>query len=569
VSDEAVDFRPPPAPTPAPPERTPLACGALGRYDHQLLTRIRESLDARLDTVHRDRSSILMLDRPPIRWRSGLRRGLAWSEAMPRDARIRSWRDAARELGACGLVVEPGRRYLHSSVSGVAPLYHVDHGDATYFASRIDPLVTTLPLRFSVDWRSWSSILAIRHVVDAHTPFAEVSRLPQFAVLRRESRRGSAATAEWPWAAVDPVLSAEEGAPAVAEALREVVRSLRPPLNCLLSGGWDSRLLLCLLTEQLAGGISAYTVNMDVGNDLQERFAARVAEALGVEHTVVPAAEDSYWEDWVTRLRRSDFQHAAFPYMLPLTRKLAGRGVPVLDGLALDTRGRYTEPSMLTPDGGPRTSRMLFRRTRAKLGTRPEEALSAEIAAAIPTVAKRQFVRTSLPFRGHPSEALLTHTAARTMRAVSLMPYAVLGTDLRVLTPFTDDRVVTASLAIRPDGLYRGRLFTELFALVNPAVGRLPSNHDPAPPTPETRPRRKDSPAALRKLGDTLREGPLAPHLDGELRRHLDAGTLAEAVRLPKMARTAMTIAALHVWAERYASVLAEPDPADLLELAG
>jgi hypothetical protein len=551
------------------PSRTPLACGALGRYDSELVARIAGRMDDGLGTVHEDRRSILLLDRPAIRWRAGLRRGFAWSEGTPREGRIRCWEDAARELGACGLVLEPGGRYIHSSVSGVAPVYHVDHDGATYFASRIDALVTALPMRFSADWRAWSAILTVRHVVDARTPFAEVSRLPQFAVLRSERGRGRAAPGDWPWAAVSPVLSVEEAAPAVVEAMREVVGSLRPPVHCLLSAGWDSRLLLCLAAERFGDGVSAYTVNMDVGNDFQERLAADVAQALGVEHTVVPAAEGSYWDDWLARLERSDFQHAAFPYMLPVTRALAGRAAPVLDGLALDMHGRYITAPMLSPDGGARTSRMLFRRIRAKLGTRPEDALAPELAAAVPAVAKREFVRASRPFRGHPSEALLTQTAARTMRAVSLMPHTVLGADLGVLTPLIDNRVATASLAIGPKATYGPRFFAELFDLVNPRVGRLPSNNDPHGPIPKTHPRRRDSPASVRALDRALREGPLAPHLDGELRRHLDAGTLDQAIKPTPLSRTALAIAALHVWAERYSSVLAEPDPAEILELAG
>jgi hypothetical protein len=424
-------------------------------------------------------------------------------------------------------------------------------------------------MKFSADWEAWSAILSVRRVVDERTPFAEVSRLPQFTVLRRESGRGRAAPAEWPWAAVSPVLSVEEGAPAVVEAMREVVGSLRAPVNCLLSGGWDSRLILCLAAEQLEGGISAYTVNMDVGNDFQERLAGDVARALGVEHIFVSAAEEAYWQDWLTRLERSDFQHVAFPYMLPVTRELAGERTPVLDGLALDTRGRYITPAMLSPDGGPRTSRMLFRRVRAKLGTAPEDGLSADIAKAIPHLVKRQYERASLPFRGHPSEALLTHSASSTMRVVSLMPHAVLGTDLGVLTPLIDDRVATASLAISPRAAHGGRLIRALLDLINPRVGRLPSNNDPHPPVAKTKPRRKHSPAAVRELDRALRQGPLAPHLAGELRRHLDAGTLDQAITSPQLHRTALTIAALHVWAERYASVIAEPNPSQLLELAG
>ena len=56
-----------------------------------------------------------------------------------------SWKQAAQRLACCGLVVDGGARYVHSSVAGVAPVYYLEDADATYFASRIDPLVGSCP----------------------------------------------------------------------------------------------------------------------------------------------------------------------------------------------------------------------------------------------------------------------------------------------------------------------------------------------------------------------------------------------------------------------------------------
>lgn len=60
------------------PPRNPVACGALGSYDPSIVARIAHLSEVEMAEAHRDRRSILMLDREPIRWRSGLRvRGLA------------------------------------------------------------------------------------------------------------------------------------------------------------------------------------------------------------------------------------------------------------------------------------------------------------------------------------------------------------------------------------------------------------------------------------------------------------------------------------------------------------
>jgi hypothetical protein len=41
---------------------------------------------------------------------------------------------------------------LHSSVNGLGPIYWIEDRDATYFASRIDPLVVTAAAPLSIDW---------------------------------------------------------------------------------------------------------------------------------------------------------------------------------------------------------------------------------------------------------------------------------------------------------------------------------------------------------------------------------------------------------------------------------
>ena len=61
------------------PRRNPVACGALGDYDPALVREIGRRMDAELSVMHDDGSSILLLDRAPIRWR-GRGRGFAWSE---------------------------------------------------------------------------------------------------------------------------------------------------------------------------------------------------------------------------------------------------------------------------------------------------------------------------------------------------------------------------------------------------------------------------------------------------------------------------------------------------------
>ena len=180
------------------PRRNPLACGALGRYDPALVAEIGRRLAGEMSAVHEDGSSVLLMDRPAIRWRARRTQGFAWSEGRPAKRSIASWKDAACELAACGLVAHGERRRVHSSVSGVAPIYYIEHEGAWYSASRIDPLVQALPRRYTIDWRAWASIFYLRLPIGG-APLEEVKRLRPFGApwngmrIAGRRRRGSIA----------------------------------------------------------------------------------------------------------------------------------------------------------------------------------------------------------------------------------------------------------------------------------------------------------------------------------------------------------------------------------------
>ena len=115
--------------------QAPRACGALGRYEPDTVRAIAAGFGGFLGTAHEDERSILLLDREPMRWKGGRERGLGWIEGdRPRAGRPRDWKEAAT-ASRCGLALVGKRRWLHSSISGLAPIYWLDHEGATYFCS--------------------------------------------------------------------------------------------------------------------------------------------------------------------------------------------------------------------------------------------------------------------------------------------------------------------------------------------------------------------------------------------------------------------------------------------------
>ena len=230
----------------------PMACGALGDYDRERVRAIAAGLGERMRAVHDDERSILYCDRDPIRWGGERERGYAWVEGDLWRGDPASWEEASR-LGACGLALDGRRRVVHSSVSGYARLYWIEDRGATYFASRVDPLVGAWPRSLSVDWDAWAATIILRHPVGGRTPFAEIRRLGPHAALRRRLGRSRVERPAWPWAEIEPRLSLAAGADAWVAALRETLASLEGELLCPLSGGRDSRIVLCARSRRPRG----------------------------------------------------------------------------------------------------------------------------------------------------------------------------------------------------------------------------------------------------------------------------------------------------------------------------
>jgi hypothetical protein len=197
----------------------PLVCGALGSFDRTRVERAAEALGGgRLAPVHEDDRSILMLDREPLRWRGEGSEGFGWSFGGLWSDGPGDWHEAARR-GGLGLVIEGRKRFLHSSIDGLLPIYWMEDGRAAYFASRIDPLVRAAPSRLSVDWDAWASIILLRFPLGEHTPFAEIRRLEPFSVLRRRFGRFRGHSPSWPWADIEPTTDLREGTEGVLAGL--------------------------------------------------------------------------------------------------------------------------------------------------------------------------------------------------------------------------------------------------------------------------------------------------------------------------------------------------------------
>lgn len=168
-----------------------------------------------------------------------------WSEAAP-PATTDDWQAVAEAAEAPGLIVEPGRIILHAGGLGLVDLYYTKHGDAVYFASRIEPLLAIA--RQTIDWAAWAAIFRLGCPLGEATPFTDVKRLPGSVALiwSRDSRRLSVDRRVHRSFAIErpSIRVSAAGVNDLLDALGSALDAwANRPMALPLSGGWDSRLL--------------------------------------------------------------------------------------------------------------------------------------------------------------------------------------------------------------------------------------------------------------------------------------------------------------------------------------
>jgi hypothetical protein len=546
------------------PRRWPLAAGALGDYDPAAVERLASLVADDLTEAHRDSTSALYLDREPLRWSHAGDRGMAWSEGIFAGRGVASWQDAARSLGACGLVLSGQERLVHSSVAGALPLYYMPRGAAVYFASRIEALTAIADAPLSADWEAWAGIFSVGFVIGDRTPFREIRRLRPFATLRERRGAPSVQQETWPWAEIEPTRSIEEGLADVLDAMRAAAAAMREqPVLSALSGGWDSRLILALIMETGRPEVRAFTVNNDTGFQREERLAAEVANAFEVPHEVVNGRPEDYWDDFCERYRRSEYQRPSNAWLVTLARRLASEPGTVSDGFGLGAlmgaASKLITSDVLESDDGRGMARELWH-THAKDGI--VRGLTPEARRAISALAREQFLAEVEWLNGHPSQPILTRFWTSTVRGFSLAPATALGLEVRAATPFVTDDVATALLSIRHRDKFDGSLYRTLLEAVNPRAAALPSTHDTeaAPRTLQTR-----RLAAMPEYERALRASPLRELIGGKIALGLDEGDLSELLSRQRSHWRIAAIVMFSLWHERYRDRISELDPGELL----
>ncbi|WP_056896524.1 MULTISPECIES: asparagine synthase-related protein [unclassified Nocardioides] len=479
---------------------TPFVCGYVGPGDTALWARLRAAapveLTAEASGPHHAvaASTAPLLDRSASAW--------TWGRYVIDRRRPADWRDAAHELGLAGLWASADGARLHTDLSGLHDVFHRSIGGTTYFATRIAPLRDLAP-GLDTDWDGWGTSLAFGGFIGTATPFRQVHRLPYGGSITADAT-GIAHHHESPAWLGDEAPAAGIGE--VAAAFRRAVPGplTRTPHHVTLSGGWDSRLIALAMVRNRTRRPTAWTVDPDTGVGHDVEIARAVAQALRLEHRVVPSGGHSWGRHRPNLLARVEHLTWMHTWLGPLASRVRHLSGPVVDGLGGDVllRNLFTDAALLAaPSRDERLDLQLHALGGGRITAR--RPLAPALAQRWADAAREQMTATGDRWSGHPSEYVLRALAVRTSRVIAPSPMRLFAPEAAVLLPFMDPAVLRTALAVPVAAKTDHTFYRGLLAALHPRVGPMPSTNDGLPKTPE-RPRSQTRRSAIAPMVEAV-----------------------------------------------------------------
>jgi asparagine synthase (glutamine-hydrolysing) len=180
---------------------------------------------------------------------------------------------------------------------GQKPLYYWERDGGLAFASEVRSLREFPGFRADIDPAAVAEYLRLGYVPDPLCIYRGVRKLPPGHVLVWE-RGGGPARVERYWTPVRAEVAIGE-ADAVAELRRLLSDAVRShlesevPLGAFLSGGVDSSAVVAEMARQLDRRVRTFSIGFDVDAFNEAPHAARVAAAIGTDHTELIVRPDA------------------------------------------------------------------------------------------------------------------------------------------------------------------------------------------------------------------------------------------------------------------------------------
>lgn len=439
-------------------------------------------------------------------------------------------------------------------------------------------LVRAAEVPLTPDWTAWAEILAFGAPLAGRTPFAGLRRLQPGEQVTTQHDGGAPDAGpaptrleqgRWSWLEVDPDpgLRPEDLTASVLEALRAQVEdvAVSGPVNPMLSGGRDSRLLSALAVQAEPERLTAWTTSSDIGTSMEELVAARVARVLGVEHRIVPAEHGQFAQDVRDYARTVDYMASFHVWLMPVSRALATAGGErgagtILDGLGggIFLGGGFPDdPALAEKVSTAEVLESRFVRMGRYLEA-ADEVLAPGVGEELRDRARADFDQVAAPLADHPNGATLTAYLTRTLPGISLAPAKVLGSAQPTRMPIMADEVITQALRVPHSAKEGGLWYRDLLKKTDARIAELPTAAELTKRRQHVR--RISSRESAEWLRTLILESP-AGELLSESLRAAPAEDWAEHLAKTKPQHLIRGLAMMALWMEEYGDRLASVQP--------
>jgi hypothetical protein len=450
----------------------PYVCGALGRIDTAILGKLTAA-GPRVRPALQTAEAALFSSTPlPPYHRAGGAFAFSWGERRP--AAAGEWISIAETYETPGLIGDGTRVTLHAGALGLVDVYYLRQGDAIYFSSLIQPLLSLVPI--AIDWSAWASILQVTFPLGEATPYSEVKRLPGSSALVFEHDRLTTERRLPRWLRTEPYeswISPQE----IVELLHEVYRDYEGrKLLVPVSGGYDSR-LLASVAKARGMDVESWTTSPDDGTDTDIAFARSITKELGIPHRVITQNAAGYPDDAVEVARRLEYLTPHHAWYAPFAKEVQGAGRILIDGLAGGPLLKNFMVSGAALEATTQAERSAAVLSSLSLGAPTQPFLSKAAAQWVDETVREQFAGATSMLHGHRAELPLSVLHTRTVRGIARSAVNLVGPEASFAAPFIHPDFFDAALSVGVARKNKGRFYREVLHAANPRVAALPSTN--------------------------------------------------------------------------------------------
>jgi asparagine synthase (glutamine-hydrolysing) len=208
-----------------------------------------------------------------------------------------------------GLLVDRmrGKAFLFNDRYASERIYWHQTKNATYFASEAKALLCVLPELRTFDDQGVAQFLTYGCTLEERTLFRGVQMLPGASVWSFENgacrKRRYFSPESWE---SQPALSREAFTAKFKETFKRVLPRYfesQSKIGISLTGGLDTRMIMACRPDS-ARDVVCYTFSGETGETLDDRLAAQVAKACGLEHQLLRIGSD-FFSDFASHVDRT------------------------------------------------------------------------------------------------------------------------------------------------------------------------------------------------------------------------------------------------------------------------